>query len=156
MDNTDSAPQLVIPTIPASECPKGDLVTVLNYIFQKYLGQAVINIPGLGDVTPAEIANLQAEDISLQSQIDAINGATRFGSGAVAAGDTTVAIAFAPNMPTSSYSVNIELNDTAGVATHAVGWAIVTGTKTSSGISIRFLDIPASITTFNWSVRQLL
>lgn len=156
MDNVNSSPTLIIPTIPDGDCPKGTLVQVLNYIFQTYLGQATINIPGLGDVTPAEIANLQAADISLQSQINAIVGATRTGSSAVAAGDSSVAIAFSSAMPNSNYSINIEFFDTSTGATAAFSWAVMTGTKTQTGVTIRCVDIPATITTFNYTIRQII
>jgi len=154
MDNQESSPQLLIPTIPAGDCPAGNLVEVLNYIFQTYLGAATINIPGLGDVTPAEIASLQATDISLQSQIDAIRGAVRYGTGVAAAGDSTVVVTFATVLPTAQYDIHIELVDTSTGATAACSWSILS--KTQAGFSLRLIDIPATITSFNYSARQII
>jgi len=154
MDNLESSPQLLIPTIPATDCPPGNIAAVFNYFFQNYMGQATINVPGLGDVTPAEIVALQQADITLKSQIDAISGSVRSGTLAVVATDSTVAVSFA-TMPSANYSILIELSDTGGVGTAPAGWAVVSGTKTSTSFSIRFTDIPASGTSFFWVIRQL-
>jgi len=156
MDNNSSSPQLIIPTIPASDCPKGSLVEALNYIFQTYLGQAVINIPGLGDVTPAEIAALQDADIGLQVQIEAIKGSARKGTAALAAGDQNIVITFSSAMPSADYDIHVELIDTSTGATTTSGWGVMTGTKSTNGVTLRFYDIPATITSFAYSVRQIL
>lgn len=127
---------------------------VLNYIFQTYLGQATINIPGLGDVTPAEIAALQATDISLQSQIDAIRGAVRYGTGTAATGDSSVVVTFTEAMPTALYDIHIELVDSSTGATAACSWSTLA--KTTAGFTVRLIDIPATITSFFFSARQII
>lgn len=156
MDNTDSNPQLQIPTIPNEWCPKGTLALIFNQAFQTYLSQATINIPGLGNVTPQEIQKINDTLQELQNQIDALQNNIRYGEGvALAAGDQTVAVTFGVAMPNAKYDIHIEIIDPSGTGTVPISWALVSGTKTTTGFSLRFMDIPANTWTFNWTVRQI-
>ena len=132
------------------------MAEVFNYFFQQYLGQATINIPGLGDVTPAEIEALQNKDIQLENQINALQINVRSGNGiALPSGNNTVPIVFTSAMPNNSYSIAIEFVDASGTANQDCSWAVVGGTKLDAGISIRFIDVPSGINTFNYTVRQI-
>lgn len=155
MDNLESSPQLLIPQIPATECPKGTLTEIINYFFQTYLAQATINIPGLGDVTPEQIQQIQDELINLANKIDAIQSNVRSGTSPLTTGDTDVQITFSQAMPSPDYDIHVELIDAAGTGATATSWAVVGGTKTTTGMKIRFYDVHAAITSFNWSVRQI-
>ena len=154
MTNTSTSPQLNIPTIPATDCPKGNVAEVFNYFFQQYLGQATINIPGLGEVTPSEILSLQEKDIDLQNQIDALQINVRSGSGVLTTGDQNITINFSTPMPNNSYSINIELVGTGGTA-DAACWQVVDTTKLAGQVTIRFLDVPSQMTAFNYCIRQI-
>lgn len=154
MLNQDSLPQILFPTVDPSFCPKGDWAAVLNQYQQKYLNQAVINIPGLGDVTPAQIAAINATLISLQNQIDAITLDVRSGNVPITTGDNNVPIVFATPMPSADYDIVIEFIDTTGSFTGASpGWAVVGGTKLATGITIRTYNIPADILSFDYTAR---
>jgi len=155
MTNLSSSPQLLIPIIPSADCPKGDLVSVLNYIFQTYLAQATISIPNIGDVTPEQITALQDQITELKNQVDAAEVNIRSGTVTGLSADTTSAVAFATAMPDASYDINIELIGTGAETATASSWLIVGGTKTKSGFSIRTLDLPVTVTSFFWSVRQI-
>jgi hypothetical protein len=154
MNNQDSAAQLTIPIIPDTVCFQGTNTQILNQAFQQYLANATINIPGLGDVTPAEIAQINATLIQLQNEIDALPVENRSGTQAIATGDNNYTITFGTNMPNANYSVGVEFVATVGNATTSFGWSLVGG-KNASGFTVRCYDIPSDIASFNWSARQL-
>lgn len=154
MLNQDSLGQILFPVIPTGACFRGTQSEIFNQLIQLYLNQAVINIPGLGDVTPAQIATINATLIDLQNQINAITLDVRSGTVPLTTGDNNVPIVFTTPMPNADYDVVIELVDAAGSFTAASpGWAIVGGTKLASGVTIRAYNIPADITEFYYTVR---
>lgn len=155
MDNLSTLPQLEIPLIPDTECAKGNQAALFNYYFQNYLARATVNIPGLGSVTPEEIQDIQENIQSLQNQIDALEVGVRSGTVTISTGDSSTPVTFSTALPNSSYSINIEFISAAGSATAAAGWAIVTGTKTASGFTVRTLDVTADITSIFYTARQI-
>lgn len=156
MDNTSSSPQLLIPNIPAETCFKGTQAEIFQQYFSTFLASATLNIPGIGDVTPEEIQALQDQVADLQNQVDALELNVRSGSAALVAGDQNVVIAFATAMPDADYDIHVELVDSTGAATTTGTWALVGATKLATGFTIRIYDVAATVTSFNWSVRQIL
>ena len=148
-------PQLQIPEIPTTECPKGNVAAIFNYFFQNYLGRATINIPGLGDVTPEKIQEIEEELQDIQNQIDALDINVRSGTVSIAINDNNYSVAFTSPMPDANYSLEIEFVSAAGTASAAPGWAIVSGTKTAAGFQLRAIDITADITSFFYTARQI-
>ena len=157
MDNQESLPFISWPFIPSGFCPSGPFDEKMNALFQGPLSGAVINLPG-GLPSSAEISEINATLVSLQNQINAISApARRNATLAVAAGDSTVAVTFASAMPNTNYDIMITLIDDTGTSTAASGnWYLVSGTKLAAGMSIRFVNIPAEVTTFEYSVVQRL
>lgn len=111
MDNQKASPAIQVPNVPADFCPKGDL----RYIFQRFvdlvLKNATLSIPGLGDVTPEEIQNIQTELQNQQNQIDANALLFRYGQVDVANGDQTIPVAFVSGegMPSGDYHISLTL-----------------------------------------------
>lgn len=114
MDNQDSSPQLIFPNVPDDFCPTGTWTDVLQSFIDQVLSNGTINVPGLGDVTPQQIQNLQAKDQGLQNQITATN--TRIdnlptiqkifrGETAVGASDATYTIALPETLASNNYSI---------------------------------------------------
>lgn len=154
MLNQDALPQILFPVIPSGACFRGTQAEIFNQLITLYLNQAVINIAGLGDVTPAQIAAINAELISLQNQINAITLDVRSGNVPITTGDNNVPIVFSTPMPDADYDIVIEFIDTAGSFTAASpGWAVVGGTKLATGVTIRTYNIPADIPSFDYTVR---
>lgn len=155
MTNTSTLPQLQIPEIPVTECPKGNVAQIFQYFFTKYLGRATINIPGLGDVKPEKIQELEDQITKLQNQIDALDIGVRFGS--VTGLDTAVGnyvVAFDTPLPDANYDIHIEFVGSGGVtATQAPGWVVLSGSKIATGFTIRCTG-NANVTSFNWTARQ--
>lgn len=153
MQNQSSLPVLQLQVIPSSFCPSGTFADLLNQYQNQFLSTATIDIPGLGDVTPQKIAEIDATLIALQNEIDANNKAYRQGSLTFTSGDQNQAIVFATAMPNSAYDIGINFQDTGGAATAAFAWAVVGGTQSELGFTLRTYDIPASITSGSYWVR---
>lgn len=157
MDNLDSSPQLLIPLIPDSDCPKGTLVEVMNYFFQTYLAQATINVPGIGDVTPQEITTLKDRLTEIENKIAALNFNVRSETIAFnGTGNLTINVAFTTALPDNNYSINIELNSTDSITSASGLWYVVDGTKSDTGFTIRFIGITSSTTSFTYTARQIV
>ncbi len=143
-----------VPTIPDTVCFTGSTTDILNQFSQQYLNNSTINIPGLGEVTPAQIATINAQLIVLQNEIDALPVENRSGSQAIAVGDNNYTITFATNMPNNNYDVTLAFVATAGVGTAALSWSLVGGIN-ASGFTVRCYDVPADVASFSWAARQL-
>lgn len=156
MDNTSSSPQIVVPMIPPGVCFQGTTTEILNQFGQQIIGQAVIDVPGLGDVTPSQIIALQEEDQRLQNEIDALGIDKRFGTLPITVGDNNIPIAFTSDMPDTNYLMSLEFVSAAGTAASAPGWAILQGTKTVSGVTVRIMDAVADIIEFNYVAERYL
>ena len=72
MDNQDSSPALTFPNVPIDFCPTGNWSEILQEFIDVVLVNGTINVPGLGDVTPEQIAQIQEDLADQQNQIDAL------------------------------------------------------------------------------------
>lgn len=159
MDNQTSSPQLVFPSVPDDFCPAGNWTDVLQQFIDEVLSNGTINIPGLGDVTPAQIQTINSELDSLQNQtnaldirVDALEAnpkiTVRTGIIAVAAGNSTLNITFTA-LPDAGYGVSIQPIGTA--TTVAAGKYILQTGQTTTGFTILVNDNPATVTSLRWT-----
>lgn len=153
-DNVASSPQLVPPTIPASFCPTGTTGEVFNQLFQLYLPQVLVNLPGIEDLNPATIAEIQAQIANLQNEVALLQKYSQNGQGTVSTGDSTVAVTFATPVADANYNVNILPISATGSETDPFSWAIIANSKSTGGFSLRFTDIPSTIQNFYWNISQ--
>jgi len=73
MDNQDSTPQLIIPNVPDDFCPVGDWRSILQTYQDVVLSNGTVDIPGLSDLSPETISQLESDVNNLQSDVTAIN-----------------------------------------------------------------------------------
>jgi hypothetical protein len=137
MDNQTSSPQLIFPNVPDDFCPTGNWTEILQAFVDEVLANGTINVPGLGDVTPAEIQTINEEIQSLQNQVEALDTLQirRGEVTGVGAGDSSHSCNFSTNMTTSDYTV-------------AVTPRISSGGTTTTSPSIYILDGSKSINSF--------
>jgi hypothetical protein len=143
MDNLTSSPQLVFPNVPDDFCPSGNWTEVFQAFVDEVLVNGTINVPGLGDVTPAQITSINDQLQSQQNEIDALD--TNAG---IPAGDSTEAISFSSPLPSANYGVSIQPVGTATSA--AAGKYILATGQTTSGFTIRINDNPSTVTSLRW------
>jgi hypothetical protein len=149
MDNQDSSPQIIFPNVPDDFCPSGNWTEVLQAFIDEVLANGTINVPGLGDVTPQEIQDINDELASLQNQIDAFETTVRTGVVTIATGGpNTYNITFAA-LPSADYGVSIQPVGTA--TTVAAGKYILQAGQTTTGFTILVNDNPATVTTLRWT-----
>jgi hypothetical protein len=153
-DNVASSPQLVPPTIPASYCPTGTTGEVFNNLFQIWVPQILVNLPGIEDLNPATIAEIQAQIAIMQNQIALLQKYSRNGEGLLNNGDSTVPVTFATPVSDNLYNVTILPISDSGAETDPFSWAILANSKTTAGFSVRFVDIPSTVQAFYWSILQ--
>jgi hypothetical protein len=125
-------------------------------LFQQFidvvLSNGTINIPGLGNVTPQQIQEINAYLLNLQNQVNVLGGivvqqGTETG---LAAGDSTIAITFATPMPTNNYTVCFTpITNTAGTTQSPI-FAVQSGSQTVTGFTIFIDNNIASITQLRW------
>ena len=135
MDNQDSSPQLAFPSVPDDFCPEGSWTDVLQLFIDEVLSNGTINVPGLGDVTPTEIANINAQLVSLQNQINALpNNTIKYGQQAVTTAAGQFTVAFTTPMPDTSYGVSLVPISNTGTNPTARCY-LVSGSKTIGGFT---------------------
>jgi hypothetical protein len=159
MDNQTSSPQLVFPSVPDDFCPAGNWTDVLQQFIDEVLSNGTINVPGLGDVTPAEIQNINTELNSLQSQVDAIpefiayNGTS---TGFTAGGDSTVSVSFPESLPSTNYIISITpIIPAGGVSTATPTIGLLASSKAVGGFDISLQNNGSgvnAITDVEWGV----
>ena len=154
MDNQDSGPQILFPNVPDDFCPTGNWSEILQQFIDVVLSNGTIDVPGLGDVTPEEIAAINAELQDLQNQIDAISGGAVIREGAltgIAIGDNTYPIIFSSPMPDNTYSVSITPRATGitNLASYPT-FLVQIGSKTASGFTIIVENGISQITEAEW------
>ena len=71
MDNTDSSPAITFPNVPDDFCPTGNWQNVFQEFIDSVLVNGTINVPGLGDVTPQQITQINQTLADQQNQISA-------------------------------------------------------------------------------------
>jgi len=148
MDNQQSSPQIIFPNVPDDFCPTGNWQEVLQEFIDIVLSNGTINVPGLGDVTPAKIEEIEDElqdlqnqitsndsDIaSIQSQLQNIPHIRQGIITGVAAGNSTQTVTFA-TFETSNYSVAFT-PISSNYATAQAPVISIGSTKTSSSFSV--------------------
>ena len=174
MDNQSTSPQLVFPNVPDDFCPTGNWSEVLQQFVDIVLANGTINVPGLGDVTPQEITDINAQLDSQQLQIDALDIrvdtaeveidtlqsdvsalqlrptiTVRTGVIPVAVGASSVNITFAA-LPSADYGVTIIPVGTATTSSTMGSYVLQSGQSTT-GFTIIVQDNPATVTNFRWT-----
>jgi hypothetical protein len=109
MDNNDSSPAITFPNVPDDFCPTGNWQNVFQVFIDEVLSNGTILVPGLGDVTPAEIANINQDIQNLQNQVDALDTIQirRGVLTAIGSGDSTKLVTFDTDMPDNDYTVSL-------------------------------------------------
>jgi hypothetical protein len=169
MDNQSSSPALIFPNVPIDFCPTGNWSEILQEFIDVVLVNGTINVPGLGDVTPEQIAQIQedladqqnqidaleAQDIALDLRIDALEAnpvvKVRYGTiTGVVTGDSVRTVTFAA-LPSTSYGVSITpiCDATIGVSATPL-FALVAAGQTTTGFSIRIENNISQITSIDW------
>lgn len=153
-DNQDSSPQIIFPNVPDDFCPSGNWTEILQTFIDEVLANGTINVPGLGDVTPEEIQQINDELQDLQNQIDAISGGAVIREGAVTTigvGSNTYPVVFSSPMPDNTYSVAItpRVAGITGLASYPT-FLVQSGSKTASGFTIIVEGGVSQITAVEW------
>lgn len=150
MENASSTPQLQPVTIPPDWCPAGTFAEVFNAYQNQFLVQTLVL--GVSTVSPADLTAIQQELINLQNQITALEKFSRNGTAFVSTGDDTVSISFTA-VASTQYSITV-LPIGNGTETDPFSWCLIDGSKTTGGFSLRFIDVPATMNSFEWSILQ--
>lgn len=155
MDNQDSSPALIFPSVPDDFCPTGNWTEVFQEFIDIVLSNGTINVPGLGDVTPAQIQSINDSLLSLQNQINILeNTQVRQGvETGLGINDTVVNVVFAQAMPSNNYTVAFtpRLSASAGSASYPT-FIIQTGSKSVTGFTFLCENngSPAIISGVEW------
>jgi predicted solute-binding protein len=152
MDNQDSSPALIFPSVPDDFCPVGNWTQVFQQFSDIVLASGTVNIPGLADVTPQQIQTINNYLQSLQNQIDVLaTTQVRQGTITIGAGtDFTIPITFATAMPSDNYTVAFTPVTTTFGTPSAPIFAVQTGSQTISGFTVIIDNNVATITTLDW------
>ena len=160
MDNQDSSPALTFPNVPIDFCPTGNWSEILQEFIDVVLVNGTINVPGLGDVTPAEIADINKEIQNLQNQIDALDVADtiqirRGVLTLIGSGDSTKAITFTSDMPDNDYTVSLTaILPSSPITAASPNIFLLNGTKAINGFTVAIENngtSPATtITSIEW------
>jgi len=152
MDNQDSSPALIFPSVPDDFCPVGNWTQVFQQFSDIVLASGTVNIPGLSDVTPQQIQTINAYLQSLQDQVNVLV-TTQVRQGVISGlvtGDQTITITFATAMPSDNYTVCFTPQANAGGATQAPIFAIQTGSQTITGFTVFIDNNVATVTSVEW------
>ena len=152
MDNQDSSPALIFPSVPDDFCPSGNWTQVFQQFSDVVLASGTVNIPGLSDVTPQQIQTINAYLQSLQDQVNVL-ATTQVRQGIITGlvtGDQTITITFATAMPSDNYTVAFTPVTNAGGATQAPIFAVQTGSQTITGFTVFIDQNVATVTTVDW------
>ncbi len=169
MDNQDSSPALTFPNVPIDFCPTGNWSEILQEFIDVVLVNGTINVPGLGDVTPEQIAQIEEDLADQQNQIDALEAEgtaldlridaleanpvvkVRYGTiSSIPTGDSIQTVSFT-GLPTATYGVSITPICGATISAQPTPlFSLSTGSKTTTGFSIRIENNIAEITSVDW------
>jgi hypothetical protein len=155
MDNQDSSPALIFPSVPDDFCPVGNWTDVFQQFVDTVLVNGTINVPGLGDVTPEQIQTINDYLLNLQNQVDILNQVqVRQGVQAgLLINDSSYSVTFTNPMPSGNYTVAFtpRMTGSAGSATYPA-FVIQSGSKNVSGFTF-FCEnngSPAIISEVEW------
>ena len=155
MDNQDSSPALIFPSVPDDFCPTGNWTEVFQQFIDTVLANGTINVPGLGDVTPAQIQSINDYLLNLQNQIDIINQ-IQVRQGVVtglAINDSSQTVVLSSPMPSDNYTVAFtpRLAASAGSASYPT-FVMQTGSKSITQFTflIENNGSPAIISEVEW------
>jgi hypothetical protein len=152
MDNQDSSPALIFPSVPDDFCPTGNWTQIFQQFTDIVLASGTVNIPGLADVTPQQIQTINDYLLNLQNQIDVL-ATTQVRQGTITgliAPDSTVTITFATAMPSDNYTVAFTpVTNTFGTGSAPI-FAVQTGSQTISGFTVIIDQNVATITQLDW------
>ena len=152
MDNQDSSPALIFPSVPDDFCPSGNWTQVFQQFSDVVLASGTVNIPGLSDVTPQQIQTINAYLQSLQDQVNVL-ATTQVRQGIITGlvtGDQTITITFATAMPSDNYTVCFTPHTNAGGSASAPIFAVQTGSQTITGFTVFIDQNVATVTTVDW------
>jgi hypothetical protein len=160
MDNQDSSPALTFPNVPIDFCPTGNWSEILQEFIDVVLVNGTINVPGLGDVTPEQIAQIE-EDLAdqqnqidaLETRVDALEPAVKVRRGIVTGVptlDSIQTVSFAA-LPDVNYAVSITPVCAGTIGTSATPlFSLNDASKTTTGFSIRVENNISNITSIEW------
>ena len=116
-------------------------------------------MPGLGDVNPQKIEEIETEIADLQNQVDAITNPTIYSgtaTGFTSAADSTVAVTFPSALPNTNYTISLTpIIPAAGIATAAPIIGILASSKAVGGFTISLQNngtTPNFIDSVEWGV----
>jgi len=168
MDNQSSSPALTFPNVPDDFCPTGNWQNVFQQFIDEVLTNGTINVPGLGDVTPAQVAQINEDLADQQSQISAnttniANLTTQVNAipvinirrgvvTGVPPDDSTPTVSFATDpLPDVNYAVSITPICGSSISTSATPlFSLNAGSKLTTGFSIRVENNISQITSIEW------
>ena len=160
MDNNDSSPALTFPNVPDDFCPTGNWQNVFQVFIDEVLSNGTILVPGLGDVTPQQVAQInenladqQTQINALDARVDALEPAVKVRYGTipgVMVGDSVIPVIFTA-LPTNNYYIGLTPHcfGTIGSSGHPT-IAISQGTKATTGFSIIVENNISQITQIDW------
>ena len=165
MDNQSSSPALTFPNVPDDFCPTGNWQNVFQVFIDEVLANGTINVPGLGDVTPQQVAQINEDLADQQTQITALDTRVdalettiatiptvkvRYGTQTgIAAGDTTsIGITFSSALPSAVYGISLTPIYGSGTPASTPLYTIIS--QNVSGFTFRVDNNIAEITSLNW------
>ena len=159
MDNQSSSPALTFPNVPDDFCPTGNWQNVFQVFIDEVLTNGTINVPGLGDVTPAQVAQINEDLADQQNQINALDTRVdalepaikvRYGTySPLLPNDTTsIGINFSSPLPSAVYGISLTPYYASGNPLTTPLYTIVS--QNTAGFTIRVDSNIAEITSLNW------
>jgi hypothetical protein len=161
MDNSDSSPAITFPNVPDDFCPVGNWQNVFQAFIDEVLTNGTILVPGLGDVTPQQVAQINQTLADQQTQITALDTRVdtlelnptirvRYGTlSPIAAGDTTsIGVTFSSPLPSAVYGVSLTPIYGSGTPASTPLYTIIT--QNTAGFTVRVDNNIAEITSLNW------
>lgn len=159
MDNQSSGPQIIFPNVPDDFCPTGNWTQVFQDFIDDVLANGTINVPGLGDVTPAEIQSINNELTNIQNQISALGGITVLNgtaTGFTSNADSTVAVTFVNPLPNVNYTISLTpIIPAVGIGASSPIIGILASSKSVGGFTISLQNngtTPNFINDVDWGV----
>jgi len=152
MDNQDSSPALIFPSVPDDFCPTGNWTQIFQQFTDTVLASGTVNIPGLADVTTQQIQTINDYLLNLQNQVDVLT-TTQVRQGTITGlttADQTISVTFSTAMPSTNYTVAFTPVTTTFGTPSAPIFAVQTGSQTISGFTAIIDSNVATITTLDW------